>query len=786
MATSPLSPVLFALGADVSSGEPDGELLTRYATTTDEAAFALLVRRYGRLVWRVARTRCRTESTAEEVFQATFVVLARKAATIRTGGALPGWLHRTAYRLAVRAARRERPTAPLPTDLAVSNDPLDTLSARELLAAVDDEMAKLSDTERSVLVLCGVEGGSLDEAATRLGCTVGAVKGRLERARVKLRHRLDARGLTLPAVVLSLIGPPAASTVQAATLAATGGTLRPPVAALLAHGVSMKGTITKAALGVVLLGTLFTVGNMSRNAGAPAVHAAPVPRALKTPTEAWGEAVDGLQAGLRMPGGTVVEPGKAAELQVVVRNVSRKSIAVTYTAQQLGVSVLGDHKDGGVRLFWGMYINGITPQPQTHTLDPGGELVRWTLQVRHSPDDDKTPPGSHVDLPAGKYRFEMNGIGGDMMNFSNLGDLPAFDRLATGTLEVVLPEPNYIKAPVPKDKQSAVVWSEPVKVDWQTSGAERIAGVWMPDGKSVAVPRPTLTDKGDPLTGGGIDLRDADTGKVLDGVKFRHPSDTFTFIPTTIVTSGDGKLLAAAGTGFDPANKAASGRSTFAWPDLLEGKQTELTYGATTLALSSDGKQFAVLIGSEVNVSDAATGKILWLSKVGGGMRGKPTSLTFNAPDNAMAVGTDDGVWLTLDAKSGRVLSSVTNLGVSVRSTASSADGKNLAFGGKPLDGGQALVLLTGKDVLKLPDAVPEKEAINGLAFSPDGKLLAAACSDGVVRVFEVDGGKVVASAKEHTEEVFSVAYSPDGKKLLTVGRDAMKVWDVEAVMKAK
>lgn len=91
-----------------------------------------------------------------------------------------------------------------------------------------------------------------------------------------------------------------------------------------------------------------------------------------------------------------------------------------------------------------------------------------------------------------------------------------------------------------------------------------------------------------------------------------------------------------------------------------------------------------------------------------------------------------------------------------------------------------------GKETHNVTDAVPEKAAINGLAFSPDNKHLAAACSDGFVRVFEVETGKRVAEAKEHTKEVFSLAYSPDGSKLLTVGMDAIKVWDVVTLMKAK
>lgn len=278
--------LLAALGTGPAA---DADLLARFVSGRDQAAFADLVRRYARLVWRVARTRCRADATAEDVFQATFVVLSRKASTVRTGSALAGWLHRTAHRLAVRAAKKERRAVPLPPNLPTSADPLDALTARELLAAVDDEMAKLSDAERSVLVLCGLDGLANDDAAKRLGVTPGAVKGRLERARAKLRGRLDARGLTLPAVVLGLIGTsPSASAVQAALAIPRGGAIPPGVEQLLTEGLNMKGMITKAALTLTLFGVVAAVGGWGGD-GPPArrATAAPVPKDGKDDGLIW-------------------------------------------------------------------------------------------------------------------------------------------------------------------------------------------------------------------------------------------------------------------------------------------------------------------------------------------------------------------------------------------------------------------------------------------------------------------------------------------------------------------
>lgn len=791
MATLPLPSVLVALGANAPAVEPDGELLARFVSSADDAAFTLLVRRYARLVWRVARTRCRTESTAEEVFQATFVVFARKAGSIRTAAALPGWLHRTAYRLAVKAAGRDRSSPPLPTDIPVSADPLDALSARELLAAVDDEMAKLSDAERSVLVLCGVENQSLDEAAVRLGCTVGAVKGRLERSRVKLRNRLDARGLTLPAVVLTLFSGPPARAVEAA-VSLSGGDVPPAVEQLLSGGTHM--TRRFVALGLV---AVLVAGGVGTGLGflphrGPAATAAPVPKALKPrPAEAWGEVIDGLQAGLRMPGGAVIESGQTAELRVVVRNVSEKPILVTYTQQMPGVSVSGGNNDGEVELSWFAHINGLLPEPQVVTLAPGQELVRWTVPIDHPPPGVKiTTPEFSTVLHHGTYWFVMKPIGGDLLNVAKLGIQPAFDRLGTGTLEVVLPEPQPIKAPVPKEKGSPVVWSEPVKTDWQASRAERLVGIWTPDGKSVLVPSPTVVAQDEKLDFGGVDVRNAETGKVTKRLAFKPNGKVDQmFLPQSLAVSPEGKTVYAAGSLFAPGGKGEAARGVVTWKDVSKDDPPEVVASAdppeSPLALSPDGKQLATTAGDIVVVSDAAGGKWLWTSKVGG-KRGKPTALAFNATDSTMAVGTGAGDWVAIDAKTGRVLHTIADLGMGVSCLATSADGKSLAFGGLATTGGQSLVVFAAKEVHKIADAVPEKVTIHGLAFPPDGKHLFAACSDGELRVFETESGKKVVAVKEHKGDVFTVAFSPDGKQLLTVGRDAVKVWDVATLLKSK
>jgi RNA polymerase sigma factor (sigma-70 family) len=176
----------------------DGELLDRSAVVRDESAFAELVRRHGPMVLSVCRRVLRQEQDAEDAFQATFLVLARKASSIRRGDSVAGWLFQVARRLALRARatthrRREQPTPPevlgaTPADLPCDADMLGT--------SLDEELQRLPEHYRSAVILCYLEGRSQTEAARLLTTTASAVNSRLKRARELLRKRLVRRGLS--------------------------------------------------------------------------------------------------------------------------------------------------------------------------------------------------------------------------------------------------------------------------------------------------------------------------------------------------------------------------------------------------------------------------------------------------------------------------------------------------------------------------------------------------------------------------------------------------------------
>jgi RNA polymerase sigma factor (sigma-70 family) len=150
----------------------DAELLARFVHQGDESAFAELVDRYGPMVLGVCRRALADAASAADAFQATFLVLARKAGALRRPEALAGWLHGVALRLARKArvaARRPGGWAQVLSDAVPDPrpDPLAELSARELLAALDAEVGRLPEAHRLPVLLCCLEGLSQGEAAAR-------------------------------------------------------------------------------------------------------------------------------------------------------------------------------------------------------------------------------------------------------------------------------------------------------------------------------------------------------------------------------------------------------------------------------------------------------------------------------------------------------------------------------------------------------------------------------------------------------------------------------------------
>jgi RNA polymerase sigma factor (sigma-70 family) len=185
----------------------DAELLDRYVCARDTVAFEAILRRHGPLVLRVCRRVLGREQDAEDAFQATFLVFSRKAASLRKKESLGAWLYGVASRLAVRARlkarRRATHEAAVAARAAEASTSQPVISEAE--AALEEELQRLPEKYRAVLVLAYVQGLTRDEAAQFLGQTPANVKKRLERGRALLQSRLARRGVTLSSALLGML-----------------------------------------------------------------------------------------------------------------------------------------------------------------------------------------------------------------------------------------------------------------------------------------------------------------------------------------------------------------------------------------------------------------------------------------------------------------------------------------------------------------------------------------------------------------------------------------------------
>jgi RNA polymerase sigma factor (sigma-70 family) len=371
MTTVPMRSVLChlrkaALGPD-GGGLTDGQLLQRFLSRRDESAFGVLVRRHGPMVLGVCRRILRNAHDADDAFQATFLVLVRKAASLASRAVVGNWLHGVAYRTALKArsadARRRVKERAMSRPEAVEED-----LRPEWHALLDQELTGLPEKYRAPIVLCDLEGKTRREAARLLGCPEGTLSGRLSRARALLARRLAKHGLGLSAgaVAAALLqgtapagvpAPLAASTVKAAALVAAGqaaaGTIPAQVVAL-SEGVlkamllTKLRTVTAVVLAVGLLGLGAAAGVYPTRAGEP-------PAAAEPPAQpALARAADRKQAGESLPIGPL--------------------------PQTAYVSLFGDH---GIQVTWAttVYVPRSYKDPAGHNITYYERVGSFTTRV---------------------------------------------------------------------------------------------------------------------------------------------------------------------------------------------------------------------------------------------------------------------------------------------------------------------------------------------------------------------------------------------------------------------
>ncbi len=245
-------------------GLTDGQLLARYAASNDGAAFAALVARHGPMVLATCRAILRQDHDVEDAFQATFLVLARKAPSVRGGEVLGGWLHRVAYRVAVEAsvaAKRRRRREAEASAMEISDAARSGLDP-DTRSIVHEEVDRLPEGLRLPVVLCDLEGLTYEQAAGRLHWTEPTLRHRLVKARQRLRDRLTRRGVTGAALGIAIASSSASASVPAtwaesAVAAATGGTSS-IAAGALAHAILRSMLVSK--LKIAALTAIVAVG----------------------------------------------------------------------------------------------------------------------------------------------------------------------------------------------------------------------------------------------------------------------------------------------------------------------------------------------------------------------------------------------------------------------------------------------------------------------------------------------------------------------------------------------
>jgi RNA polymerase sigma factor (sigma-70 family) len=769
-----LAPLAGALAQQLAPA--DGELLDRFLRRRDEAAFALLVRRHGPMVLAVCRRALGNTADAEDAFQAAFLALVRKAGALAARPTVGDWLHGVARRVAAKAraaAARRRDK-----EYVAARDEAGPAAERnDWLPWLDEEVGLLPAKFRLPVVLCDLEGRTRAEAARELGWPEGTVAGYLARGRALLARRLLRRAAACGGA-LTAGGVPVgeASAVPARLLEATGktaatGTAPPTVLALASEATrSLTESTAALALGVLTLltGGLLAAGVLTDAAGpAPPAGDAPDRRVVAPGPRAKPRTPPGYVSGVRFsPDGwryVVVAGGTVSVHDSETHEVAFTAAgeAAAYTSDGKSLLVLGE---------------------KVRQLDPDTGKV-----VKEFPRREAKPAWKAVALsPDGTRYATYDGQ-----------DHHVYDT-ATG------------KEPFRLGGKALVAGLSP---------AHGAAAFFAADGARV-FGLPCHLER---LTGAGVGVWGAVTGKILDVVGGGEPFEA---------------LTAAA---VDPAGE----RLAVGYKDLVEEwyvgageakKNPVRTFRAggrvTAVAFSKDGKLLAAgvrtqvledregppakVVGSrtEVLLFDAATAAEL---RRFGGFEGggKPTALPVTAlafaPDGkSLLAGTGDhpadpapedgpkaGEVKAFDPAAppdpappgagkpaapewaekkvlhdpGVLVSAVAYCPTPRAAATIGANGADLPAGGETFAtvGSNGVVnfwdratLTKLKDSIWLPGTGPAS-----LAYSPDGKSLAAGDSAGVVQYDVGSGKKVWAYAQGLMKQpAFAVAFSPDGKSL--------------------
>ncbi len=747
------------VGRAGASNDPDAILLGRFVENRAEDAFAALVYRHGPMVLRVCRRVVGDVQLAEDAFQATFLVLARKARKIRRRHSVAAWLHGVALRVARKARRGKgiHTTALLTIDCAdPRGDPLSQLTARELLGMLDEEIQRLPEVYRLPLILCALEGLSQKEAARWLGWSEGSLRGRLERGRERLRQRLAYHGVALTAACVLLEGTRGAvragltnrlvnHTAEVALAYAgyqAGTVITASTAVVKLAGAALKsGAVLKMTVGLVtaLLIGITTIGaaGLARWAGDGAGN-----------QEAGTSALPPLQQAKHQDEqprldlyGDPLPAGALARLGTVRFRHDGEAMDIAMSAD---AKMLAANTRSGLIIWNAANGKEILRSPRINFWFRGHTL-------------DFSPDGSVLAVSLGLGKVELRD--------SRSGKLRSLEARPRNDLDRALPEETSDASLrfTPDGKSLALFYRKQIHVfdvatgQCRTSIADIPGGfndlAFSPNGKTVALAfvHPTAQ------------LWDIATGKMLNAFHDAGKSSAF-----AVAFSQDGRTLAVGRWDQITLYDSASGKELIRFDDAKMHSITDLRFtpdGTTLVSASQDGR---------VRVWDIATGKAIHTLPT----RMVGRSAAFSADCKIVAMGTTGSTVKLWDASIGKELfTEFQGHDAEVHQLVFAPDGKSLFSTEGGSEGGWHIRqwdTTTWHTTKILPHSA------NMMSVSPDSKRLAWVGHNDTVRIWDMAKDKEAMTIKvPDTTVVGSAVFSPDGLKIFTsnVTSDGEHTW---------